>query len=307
MPNLGTLSVENPDELRNAGAYDTGALIRVQSAATEAGAFADLSGTGSTPTIVLVAATRSYTFYDPAGTISTWYRARYENATATRVSDWLTAFQVGDETAGLLCSAYDVEQRLGMTLNANDRETVLDVIRGVSSEIEDFTGSWLAPRPSSGTTTFRFDVKTLGRKLWLVRGDRHVGIRSLTAINLATTSQPETGGTYTAGTLTDVLIRPQPTTDGPGWWLELTDIPTGSFSYFYPGYNTVETTGSFGYASVPYWAQEIAIAAVTRRYLGKQTAATAIGLGPEGGIRLLADLPPDMMNRLAAHRFLPVG
>lgn len=320
-PGVLTIGVENVDELRNAGAFGTSAIIEIEASASELTGYAALTGTGSTPTIALVAGQRSYTGYDPNGDWATWYRVRYSGASRVSV-DWAgdtlwytrpghAPFQTGDETAGLLCSLYDVSQRLfgSATVGDNDKETLLDIIRGVSSEIEDYVGAWLAPRPTNpaSTMTLRFDVEHPTRSLWLQRAGRYVGIRSLTAINLATQSQPETGGTYTAGTVADVLIRPQAGADGPGWRLELTDMPSGAFRYFSGGYNTVETTGAYGPAAVAGWVQEIALAAVTRRFLGKETAATAIGLGPEGGVRLLAGLPADMAKRLDAHRFIAVA
>jgi hypothetical protein len=311
MPNVLTLTVEGPDEILNAGAYGTGALMRLQTSATEAGAFADVTGTGSTPTIAVVTLVRSYTGYDPAGASTSWYRTRFENVGATRLSDWSPAFQVGDETGALVCSVYDVWQRMNgaTTIGTSDQETLLDIIRGVTSEMEDFVGAWLCPRPTAATSTMtlRFDIEQPTRSLWLRRGSRYVGIRSVTSFNLATTSQPETGGTYTAGTVADLFIRPQPVEGAQGWRLELTDYPTGAYRYFYPGYNTLEVVGAFGPSAAAPWAQEIGIAASTRRFLGKSTAATAIGLGPEGGVRLLADLPADMARRLAAHRFDPVA
>ena len=89
------IEVEDPDALLNAGMYGAGAVIRLQWSATAAGSYADVSGTGSTPTIALVTLTDSYTGYDPVGTSSTWYRTRYENAGATRLSDWSAVFQPG--------------------------------------------------------------------------------------------------------------------------------------------------------------------------------------------------------------------
>jgi len=311
VPNPLQVTVENPDEILNAGLYGAGAVVRLQSSTTETqpGTFADLSGTGSTPTIPVVAATRTYTGYDPAGTSTSWYRTRYENAGATRVSDWSASFQVGDETAGLLCSTYDVTQRLfgSATVSDSDRENIAEIIRNVSNELEDHIGAWLAPRPTSptSTTTFRFDVERSSRRLWLQRGKFYTGIRTITAISTAVQSQPETGGTLTAATLTDVLIRPQPSEGEPGWWIE---VLATSGLVFYAGQNTVEITGSFGPARVAGWAQEVAIAAVTRRFLGKETATTgAISLGPEGAVRLLASLSPDMAKTVEAHRFVPVG
>lgn len=305
MPIL-SITVENAAELLNTDYLGAGALGRVERDTTSA-----FSAPTEVTTFALVAGTRVYTVYDLAGAVSSWYRVRFSKSNGTSPSAYGPAFQAGDETAGLLCSVYDTWQRMnGSTaMGDNDHETLIDVIRGVSSEIEDFTGAWWAPRPTDpgSTTTYRFDVPDMTRSLWLQYGGRYTGIRSITSLNLATTSQPASGGTYTAGTVADVFIRPQPVEDAPGWRLELTDFPTGSWRYFYPGHNTLEVTGAFGPASVPYWMQEIAIAAVTRRYLGKETAATAIGLGPEGGVRLLADLPRDMAERLKAHRFEPVA
>jgi len=299
------IPVENATDLLATSNLGAGALLRVERSATETGAYVEIT------TIALVAGQRMYRYYDLAGTVSSWYRTRYSKSDGSSLQPYGSVWQTGDETAGLLCSLYDAQQRIAgsATMSDNDRETLLDVIRGVSSEIEDYTGAWWASRPTDpeSSTTYRFDVDRYATSLWLRQGSRYTGVRSVTAINLATTSQPATGGTYTAGTVADVFIRPQPSEGNPGWRIELSDYPSGSNRFFYPGYNTVEVTGTFGPASVPYWMQEIAIAAVTRRFLGKETAATAIGLGPEGGVRLLAGLPSDMAQRLEAHRFMPVA
>jgi hypothetical protein len=283
--------VENPDELLNAGAYAAGALVRVQWSATEAGAFADVSGTGSTPTIPIVTAVRSYTGYDPSGTVSTFYRTRYENAGGTRVSDWVPAFQVGDETGGLLCSLYDVKQELGRTspTDTGDDELILEKIKQVSAAIELHCQAWLAPRPTNPTseTTLLFDVPYTSRSLYVERGYRRLGIRTLSTLGIATQSQPETGGTYTNATLATVLLRPRPTADGPAWRLEFSDTSGG---LFYAGYNTVSATGAFGPASVPADIQGVALRAVVRRVMGKGAGAVGIPIGPEGTVMLLPDL-----------------
>ena len=75
-------------DLLNAGMYDTGALMRVQWSATEFGSYVDLTGTGSTPTILIVSGTETYTGYDALGDSGRWYRSRIENTGGTRVSDW---------------------------------------------------------------------------------------------------------------------------------------------------------------------------------------------------------------------------
>lgn len=310
MPNVLKITVENASELLNAGAYDAGALIQIQSSTTETqpGTFADISGTGSTPTIAIVSGTRTYTGYDPNGASSTWYRTRYKNAAGSRASDWSASFQVGDETAGMLCSVYDVSQRMFGTATPSDSQTedILNIIREVSDEIEDYVGAWLAPRPTdpNSSTTLLFDVDYTCRALLLERGNRRVGIRSFTAVGTATQSQPETGGTFTSATLADLLMRPRPTTDGPGSYLVWNTTAGG---WFYEGFNTVTITGSFGPASVAPRFQAVAIAAVTRRFLGKETSATAISLGPDGAVRLLGDISPSMKATLDRARVMLAG
>jgi hypothetical protein len=307
MPNVLTITTENPDQILNAGLYGAGALIRVQTATTETGTFGDVTGTGSTPTIPVVTATRSYTGYDPAGIVSSWYRTRYENAGATRLSDWTPAFQVGDETSGLLCSLYDVQQELGGTTTANDNELILEKIRQVSVAIEGFVGQWLAPRPTdpASSMTLLFDVPWMPytyfarRSLLLDRGARLTGIRSFSAVGTAATDQPDTGGTYTAATLTDILMRPWPSADGPATRIEL--LRTSS-SIFSPGRNTVQVTGSFGYAVVPADIQGVAIRAATRRFLGKGAGGVSVAIGPNGTEILLPDLSGADRTTLVAYK-----
>lgn len=154
MPNILQLTAENVDLLRNPGAYDTAALMRVQSSTTEAGTFADLSGTGSTPTITLVASTTGYIGYDPAGTSVTWYRTRYENAGATRLSDWSEPFQVGGSTATAICAYATlpaVKLLLGETTSTYD-----GLLQSMCDQVNDWielqTGRPIGPWPAFATT-----------------------------------------------------------------------------------------------------------------------------------------------------------
>lgn len=286
MPNIVKVIVENPDEILNTGAYAAGAVIRLQTGATETGSFADVTGTGSTPTIAVVTATRSYTGYDPNGTASSWYRTRYENAGGTRLSDWSAAFQVGDETTGLLCSLYDVQQLLGDTsTNVNRDELILEHIRQVSRAIENYTGRWLAPRPTNptSTATYRFHTE-YGFTLHIPRG-----IRSITTLNIATEDQPLTGGTYTAST--DHYIDPPPSertdpVNDPGVWVRLR---WNGSSVFYDAAHGAEIVGTFGYAVVPADIQGVAARAAVRRVIGK-AGGPAIAVGPNGTDFFLPDM-----------------
>ncbi len=284
MPNPVIVTVENPDELLDAGLYGAGAVIRFQSSATEGGAYADLSGTGSTPTKVIVTAVRSYTGFDPIGTVSTWYRTRYENVGATRVSDWTTAIQAGDETGGLLASVYDVEQELGETLSANDRENVLDKLRQVTVAIEGYTGRWFVPRPLSGTTTYTVHT-AYGRSLYIPKG-----IRSITTLGIANYGQPDTGGVYSSATAANYYLEPVAMERTSGWPATRISLRKETASLFYAATFGAQITGAFGWASVPYDIQGVAIRATIRRYIGKGGGGTAVAVGPSGVEYLLPDM-----------------
>lgn len=291
MPNILTLTVEEPDQILNAGAYGTLAEIQLQTSATEDGVFADVSGTGATPVTVVVTGVRSYTAYDPGGTVSSWYRTRYTTADgATRLSDWSPPFQVGDETGGLLCSVSDVEQELGRTLSANERELVLEKIRQVSYDIEDATGRWLAPRPTNPASTMTLVFRTeFGQELYIPHG-----IRTVSALGVASEDQPATSGTYITATASDYYIDPPVSeridSNAPGKWIRFRNNPSGPVSYFVDAAHGASVTGSFGPAVVPANIQGIATRASLRRFLGKGAAGTSIAVGPTGTEFILPDL-----------------
>lgn len=301
MPIL-TITVENADQLLNASALGAGALGRVERSATGGGA-----GFSEIGTFALVSGTRLYTYYDTAGADGSFYRVRYSTSGGGSLSAYGDEWQAGDEQAGLLCSTRDVWQRMNgnATMPANEEELILEIIREVSDELEDYVGRWLAPRPtySSTTATLVLDVEEWTRSLLVTQGHRVCGIRSVTALGAASSSQPQTGGTYTSATLADILLRPLPTADGPAHRLIVTNYPTGSVSGFFPGYNTVTVTGTFGPASVAPRIQAVAIAAVTKRYVGKETASPLVAVGPDGGVRIMSDISPGMRDTLTRMRW----
>ncbi len=301
MANTLTITVENPTALLDSGLYGSGALIRTQSSATEAGAYADITGTGSDPTIAIVADQRAYTVNDPNGTSSTWYRTRYENAGATRVSDWSTSFQAGDETGGLLCSLYDVKQDLGISeSDTTEDENLLEKIRQVSAMIEGYTERWFAPRPASGTGVYRFH-SVYGRRLFVPRG-----LRSIATLGIATTNQPESGGSYTTVAAADYYLDPPDMARSPGWPATWVRMPSTSAALFYDAVFGIQITGAFGWASVPYDIQAIAIGATIRKFMGKESAAPAVAIGPTGAVTILRDIGPADMLTLERYRVRPV-
>ena len=279
MPNLLRLYVEEVDELLSASMYDAGAIIRVQSCATETGVFTNET------TAALVAATTAYTAYDSDGTSTTWYRTRYENSGGTITSDWSDPFQVGGEEAGYLCSLTDVKQRLGIdTSVVTYDEELAELIRQVTAEIErmtncDFTGD-------RSDNTYVLDVEEAGRTLFVDRG-----VQSVTTLSIATSDQAQTGGTYTA--VTDYLLRPMPAErDWSGAPATRIVFPTTSGNYFYAGYNTVSLVGKLGWAEVPPEVARIAATAVVAQHMTKGSEGPRAVVGPDGRTTLLRDISP---------------
>jgi hypothetical protein len=252
------VTVDDPDKLLNASMYGAGAIIRLQSGATETGAFANEA------TAELIAGTRSYTLYDTDGTSSTWYRTRYENAGGTTFSDWSAAFQVSGELAGYLCSLPDAKQRLGISYaDTSEDENVLEYIRQVSSFIEHYVGRKLSPDPASGTRTYRLHTRA-GYSLWIPKG-----IRSITTLGIATEDQPESGGTYTFPSATTYYIDPPEYERDAGWPGTRICFRSTSGQQFYTASFGAEVTGAFGFAATPPDVQGVALRLVVREHAGR--------------------------------------
>lgn len=279
MASVIKVTVENAGELLNAGAYGAGALIRIQSSATESGSFANLSGTGSTPTIALVDGTRIYTGYDPSGTTSLWYKVRYESSDGLRTSDYSAAFQTGGEAGGYICSLYDAKQRLfppGHTDTTED-EAILGYIAQVSRFIENRTGRRFTPDPASGTTTYRFHTRDTSRCPYCGNPTLYIerGIRSVTTLGIATDDQPSSGGTYTSATSTAYYIDPPEADRPPGWpgtWLCFRSNATGAETAYYTASYGAEITGGFGFAAVPGDIEQVALNLVVAAHTARGVA-----------------------------------
>ena len=278
----------------------------MQWSATETGSFADVSGTGSTPTVPIVAATRTYDAYDPNGTASLWYRTRIENAGGTRLSDWLAPFQPAPEGSGLICSLWDVKQALGLTTTAED-ENLLEAIRQVGSEIASVTGRQFIRTPASGTTTWTEDIGSDGllcvdgRTLYYPKG-----LASLTTLEIATTSQPESGGTYTTVAAADWFLRPTAASRDDGWPATRIVISDLSSSRFYYGYNIVRLTGARGFETVPYNVQGVAQRAAVSAHMSKGSGGVNAAVGPTGALTILRHISPADMATLMRYAVVNV-
>lgn len=280
MANVLKVGVENPEELLNTGLYAAGALIQIQWAATEAGVFADISGTGSTPTIALVAGTYSYTGYDPTGASTTWYRTRYKNAGGTITSDWSTAFLVGSNA---YTSLYNVKQDLDKApSDTTADELLLDYIAEATDYIRGYCSRDFAT--VSGTWTFDGLSTIHGRTALLIpRGVQSISLLEAAAI---------TGGSFATIPSSAYVLRPTVQERTPGWpatEVRFTDYLSGSpYSYFPYGNDNIRLTGVLGFG-VPARIEGIARRLVVRAYASRQAGQGDLtGSGGEGGAPIVS-------------------
>lgn len=233
--------------------YAAGALIRLQRDTTSA-----FPAASEVTTIPIVSGTESYQVWDSAGTSASWYRTRYENAGGTILSDWSAAFQVG--TPAYLCSLTDVKRLVlsSVPTDTTANEDLLALIRQVSADIQYRTGKQFLPDTA---TTYTFDTR-YGRVL-----EVPLGIRTLTTLEIASTDQPDTGGTYSTVTAADVLLRPLQRE--AGW--PYTRVELATTSQFWTARNGAKLTGTFGWSTVPADIEGVAIRAVVRAWHAKSS------------------------------------
>ena len=299
-------TVENPDTLL-AWPGPEGPVNRIQIERSATGGGAGYSNIGS---VTITPATRDYRFYDVNGANSDWYRWYFSNAGNTFPTAgnraYSTEAQPGDETGGLICSVEDVEQTLGETLEGNDREIVLDLIRQVTTSIEGYCERWFIPRPLSGTQTQLLSPGHDPRVRIL--GDRRtvlfpMGVRSLASYGYAVTDQPTSSGTYTSVSSTQWVLVPSET----GWPSTRVMLLSTAGASLYEGLNTIQWVGGFGFSAVPADIQGVGIRAVVRRKVGKGGGGGPIALGPNGTEFLLPDMSGSDRRILDWYRSVPVG
>lgn len=166
---------------------------------------------------------------------------------------------------GTYASVADVKARLDATGNvswADSQTTILtSLCNQVNSWIESYTGRILAPDPTS-SYTLCVESDEAGTTLAFPRG-----IRALTKLEVKT----HTGGPWNEIPSTDFFLQPDPCDLGPGWpytEVQITNIPSAGTTtpYFYPGFDVVRLTGSFGWSAVPDEITDLALNLVVAKW-----------------------------------------
>ncbi len=171
-----------------------------------------------------------------------------------------------------------VKSRLGITGTTNDAvlQALCDQVNGW---IETTTGRIIAPDPTTSYVQDGFGALEGGRMLPFPRG-----IVSLTKLEIAT----YTGGPFSVVPATDYYLRPSGPDLVPGWpytELWMTNIPSVNNQYpaFYPGFDNVRLTGSFGWPAIPKEIAEVAEVTVVRAWHGIQAGqADVVGSDATG-------------------------
>jgi hypothetical protein len=165
--------------------------------------------------------------------------------------------------ADQLVTKAQVKARLGIT-DVTDDALIDELIEQVTDWVQEYTGRKLVAEAGA---TYYVDTGP-GSVIQVPRG-----IRLVTTLGIATTDQPDTGGTYTTVTST-VVLRPSSMDRRPGWpateiWL------VGSAPRLVEAINGAKIVGDFGFATVPPEIQGVAIDAVVSAYTTRRAGASS--------------------------------
>ena len=158
-----------------------------------------------------------------------------------------------------------LKQVAGITDTTDD--TLLGLICDrINDFIEGRTHRVLAP---IGTATYYYDGDG-SRSLYLPvtsRGEHIGGIRAVITLQ----AQQYTGAGYEDIDSSQYFLRQPVGTRGPFERLIFTDYPTGGYSHWPRGFETVKITATAGWTAIPDEISDIALTAATRAWFARQS------------------------------------
>jgi hypothetical protein len=176
-----------------------------------------------------------------------------------------------------LCTTAAVKARIGIAVaDVTDDTLISELIDQVSGWVEGFTHRKLVPETAA---TYVFDTVASTA----LRIDR--GIRTVSSMGVASTHQPDSGGSYTNVPVGDVILRPKPVDSPEGWpSFEVRfsrGTRSGTLSTFSRADNGCTITGNFGFAATPVEITSLTIDAVVIAYQSRKNGASG-AIGDEG-------------------------
>lgn len=153
--------------------------------------------------------------------------------------------------------------------DVTDDTLLNELIHQVSEWIQEYTGRTLTP---VNAATYVLDTSA-GSVIDFPRG-----VRAVSALDVAASDQPDTGGTYpTSIAAADILLRPSSAYRKPGW--PATQILIrGSTGRLVQALNGARATLDEGFAATPQAIQGVALDAIANAYATRQ-GPTDQGIG----------------------------
>lgn len=198
--------------------------------------------------------------------------------------------------ADQLCTATDVKTQAKIN-DALDDAFISSLIDRCSAFIEGYTLRKFVPDDAA---TYVFDTE-YGTTLFIPRG-----IRVITSMGVATTHQPDSGGTYTTVPAADRLLRPKPVDLPLGW--PPTEVRISRAALTVPLFASVENgctiTGNFGFAATPDDIKQVTIDAVIAAWSHRRDGASSvIGADAAAAVPWSQYFGPDSPQRATLDRY----
>jgi hypothetical protein len=172
--------------------------------------------------------------------------------------------------ADALCTITQVKARLfpAGVADTTDDTMLTEIVEEVSDWVQHNTGRKFLPVTS---TTYIFDT-TYGSVLRMP-----MGVRTVSALGVNNTShQPDTGGSYTAITAANILLRPSTADLAVGWPYTEIVLSRNQTILFGTIQNGASVTGTFGFAAVPPDIQAVAIDGAVSAYQMRKNGTSGV-------------------------------
>lgn len=192
-------------------------------------------------------------------------------------------------------SVTNLKAYMGVT-DTNDDAAFTAVATAVNAMIEDYIGAAIG---DGGTAIRTYDGD--GSDRLFVRG----GVTSITTLEVA----DQTGGTFTTVGTATYVIRPhahERPTGWPGWYVQLTDVATTTFT---DGYDTVRITPgtAWGFTATPPELSRIADIMGVRMFQARKSGETLMVGSTDFGQAIVRFLPEPEYIAVLDHYAYTVG
>ena len=273
--------LESPAAILAVGAFGAGAKIRIESASSSGGPFAEVGTVDVDASVV-----QPFTYWDAAGTASSWYRWRISDTANTTQSPYSSPFQGASPTDVVAADSYaqlaDVLALFETPVKATRFSRLASLLRTATRElIAEMQGRDYFRHPASGSET------------WYVPPDRitprdpcvlhfHDGLIALDALEYSS----DGAVSFTSIAAGDYVLRgsdpdnPAPVPDGEPYF-HLVFTGRGTVGSVPVGVGLVRATGARGWPAVPRPVVE-GVAERARQLAFADPSASGSVQGPDG-------------------------